>query len=105
MAADVESFFARMMIPIDFEPGAEAIVSAATPLGRYAAMVADFAARAASPSSDEAWLLADPEAQSWARWERTRLRDREPEAWAEGCALLERIGLSRPDSGRPSAQA
>ncbi len=105
MAADVESFFARMMIPIDFEPGAEAIVSAATPLGRYAAMVADFAARVASPSSDEAWLLADPEAQSWARWERARAQRPRAGGWAEGCALLERIKLSRPDSGRPSAQA
>ena len=40
MALELGAFFGRMMVPIDFEPGVEQAISAATPLERYAAFVA-----------------------------------------------------------------
>lgn len=94
-AADVESFFARLMIPIDFEPGAEALVSAAEPAALYAAMIAEYAARI----DDPLWRGLDKSADRWARSERHRLRTDEPGPWAAGQHLvadLHLIGKAHP---------
>jgi hypothetical protein len=39
LAAEVGAFFARMMVPIDFAPGAEALISKAAPLTLYCAYI------------------------------------------------------------------
>ena len=96
-AADVESFFARLMIPIDFEPGAEALVSATEPVALYAAMIADFAARIDHPL----WRGLDKGTDRWARGERHRLRTEEPDAWTAGQQLLAHLHLVGP--ARPVA--
>jgi hypothetical protein len=99
LAADVEAFFARLMVPIDFVRGAETIVAETSPLGLYAAVVADFAARLDASPVAEAWRRSDPESDRWAVTERARLRAEQPAAWAEGCALRDRLGI------RPTARS
>jgi hypothetical protein len=50
-AANAGEFFARLMIKIDFLPGFESLLSAATPVARYAAFVADFLGRCEASAS------------------------------------------------------
>lgn len=96
VALELGAFFARMMVPIDFQAGMEAAVSAASPLERYAAFVAFEQARYAAHAAlreenpGTAAILGD---------ETERLSHQQPEAWAAGRSLLERMGLD----GRPAA--
>jgi hypothetical protein len=99
LAADVEAFFARLLVPIDFVEGAERIVSETSPLGLYAAVVADLAARLDASLIGAAWRQSDPDTDRWVGLERARLRAEHAAAWAEGLALLERLGI-RPAAGR-----
>jgi hypothetical protein len=90
-AADVESFFARLMLPIDFQPGAEALVGHAEPLALYAAMIEDLAARlAGSPGLRE----ARPGLETWVRGETARLRAQRPDALEAGRGLLVELEMS-----------
>lgn len=92
-AADVESFFARIMVPIDFQPGAETRVSAAGPLALYAAMVTDRAGRlAAEPALRASSALLT----QWVSHEAARLVADEPKAWSAGAELLHTLGLDPP---------
>jgi hypothetical protein len=90
VGSQLGAFFARMMVPIDFDAGAEEAISSASPLDRYAAFLAyrDQAfnrhpvLRGQYPA--QATLVAD---------EVLRLRSSEPASWERGVRLLERIGL------------
>jgi hypothetical protein len=91
MGSQLGAFFARMMVPIDFDAGAEAAVGTASPLDRYAAFLAyrDMAFRAhpvlRGEFGSQATMVAD---------EAIRLRTTEPASWERGVRLLERIGLA-----------
>lgn len=91
VALELGAFFGRMMVPIDFEPGVEQAISAATPLERYAAFVAFEQARYES----HAPLRAEQPATSSAfAAEAHRLAVEEPETWEAGGRLLARMGLA-----------
>ena len=90
LAAEVGAFFGRLIIPIDYEPDAEARVSAAPPLLLYAAFLVDVTARLArgrrrgeGPDPIATWIAA----------EAGRVRRVAPEAWTAGETLLQAIGL------------
>jgi hypothetical protein len=91
VALELGAFFGRMMVPIDFEPGVEQAISAATPLERYAAFVAFERARYAGHASlrDE-----QPATGSAFASEAHRLASEEPESWEAGSRLLSRMGLA-----------
>jgi hypothetical protein len=91
MTDEVGAFFGRIMIPVDFEPGAEQAIGAAGPLALYAAFVLDALSRFAGTRRRAA---AEPEMARWSRREHRRLEAEAPDAMAAGRALLERLGLA-----------
>jgi hypothetical protein len=90
---EVGAFFARLMIPIDFRPGAEALVGKATPEALYAAFVQDAWRRFAATPSERA---AEPELAVWARREGHRLEAAMPDAVAAGRQLRIDLELRPP---------
>lgn len=90
IAAALAGFFGRLLVPIDFQPGAERLISAATPVTRYAAFLQHEVPRLGIQLVREAYgadaRLLHAEAE--------RLRLRDPRAWEDGAALLTRLGLS-----------
>jgi hypothetical protein len=90
IAAAVAGFFGRLLVPIDFQPGAERVISAATPVTRYAAFLQHEVPRLGIQLVREAYG-ADARLL---RAEAERLRLRDPRAWDDGMALLARLGLS-----------
>lgn len=90
-ALELGAFFGRIMVPIDFEPGVEEAISAATPLARYAAFVAYESGRYARHGA----LRDDqPRIASAMSAEAHRLAAEDPELWQAGAALLARMGLA-----------
>lgn len=87
---DFASFFGRLMIAIDYVAGFEALAATTSPMGRYAACIAHFAARY-SHSAD--LRAARPELWELIRAEQTRLSREQPAAWAEGRVFREASGL------------
>ena len=79
------AFFGRLLLAVDYEPGFEALVAAAEPLARYAAFVADSAARYRASSARR---LDQPDMWALIEAEERRLRRAHPEAWAAGDQLL-----------------
>jgi hypothetical protein len=92
-ALELGAFFGRIMVPIDFEPGVEEAISAATPLERYAAFVAFEGARYAGHG---ALREEQPVISAAMAAEARRLSSDEPDSWAAGGALLARMGLGPP---------
>jgi hypothetical protein len=92
-ALELGAFFGRMMVPIDFEPGVEEAISAASPMQRHAAFVAYEAARYAGHT---ALRLEQPAINAAMTAESRRLRSEDPESWAAGTTLLARMGLGQP---------
>lgn len=90
VATDLGAFFGRMMVPIDFEPGAEQAISSTSPMARYAAFVAFEQAR-----FDGHPLLREehPQHAMIIALEARRLERDDPFAWAAGTRLVERLGL------------
>jgi hypothetical protein len=89
-ALELGAFFARIMVPIDFEPGVEEAISAATPLERYAAFVAFESRRYAKHGA----LRDDqPAIASAMAMEAQRLATEDPASWQAGSALLAKMGL------------
>jgi hypothetical protein len=90
VALEMGAFFARMMVPIDFNPAAEPALAGADPLVRYAAFVAFQRQRylghllLRDEHPREAEILAE---------EAERLRKAHPEAWERGRRLLEVLAL------------
>lgn len=91
-AAQLLAFFARMMVPIDFVPGAERAISTASPLVRYAAFLQHELTRL---RSNEAVREAYGEDARIVRVEATRIRATDPGAWRSGTELLRSTGLGR----------
>jgi hypothetical protein len=98
---EVGAFFGRIMIPIDFTPGAEQAIGTAGPLVLYAAFVDDAWQRFASTQRRRE---AEPQLAGWARTERHRLEARHPDAVGAARRLLGRLGLASTNTGRTGAR-
>ncbi len=85
---EVGAFFGRLMVPIDFQGGAEQVVGKAGPRALYAAFVQDAWRRFAATRRE---VEAEPELAAWARREGHKLEAIDPEAVKAGRDL--RIGL------------
>ena len=90
VALEMAAFFARMMVPIDFNPVAEPALAAADPLVRYAAFVAFQRQRYLGHL-----LLRDehPKEAEIIGEEAERLPRSHPDAWQRGRRLLEVLAL------------
>ena len=99
---EVGAFFGRLMIPIDYQPGAERRIGEAGPVDLFAAMLADSTARWAASRTlrDES-----SEAEAFVRHQIARLGRDEPAALDRGRRLLDDLGLSAAGDapGRPGA--
>ncbi len=91
IALELAAFFGRIKVPIDFAPGAEALVSRAAPLARYAAFIGFERRRYAATDA----LRDDyPEEASIFAREAAWLSAERPAEWAAGLELMKRIGLN-----------
>lgn len=90
---EVGAFFARMMIPIDFTPGAETRIAEATPVAVYGAFHASMEVRLAA---SEELRASHPAFTAWCRRERRRLAALFSADWAAGQALALDLGLAKP---------
>jgi hypothetical protein len=90
IALELAAFFGRIMVPIDFQRGAEAEVSSASPLERYAAFIAFEHGRYAG---HEELRTEHPRQSEVLYLEAERLRTTDPGSWAAGRRLLDDIGL------------
>jgi hypothetical protein len=84
-ADEIGAFFARLMVPIDYQEGAEARIAAATPEALYATFLRH-ASRRLRPGS--ALRESEPAMASFVDHEGHRLAFDVPAAWREGEALL-----------------
>ena len=82
---EIGSFFARLMVPVDFQEGAETRIAAASPEALYAASIQFADARL---NRIAALREADPALDAAVNHEVHRLRADSPIAWAEGGDLL-----------------
>jgi hypothetical protein len=87
----VGAFFGRLLVTVDYVPGFEERLAEATPLARYAAFIKDAETRerALPPGMRDIRPFART-----IRSEADRLRSLHPDAWADGAALLEDVGLT-----------
>jgi hypothetical protein len=90
-AGAVSSFFGRLFVPIDFQPGAERHINTVPPEVRYAAFLQHDLPRIAS--SELVREAYGPDARL-VRAEADRLRRRDPGAWKAGGDLLVELGLA-----------
>jgi hypothetical protein len=91
VAPEVAAFFARLLVPIDFTPGAEGRIAALAPMGLYAAFVADLRGR-----YQAARILrqAHPALNEWLTREAHRLETGWPAEWEAGHQLLLDLALT-----------
>ena len=82
----VGAFFGRLTLAVDYVPGFEGLLAAASPLERFSACVAEAGARLAATAN-----LRDGHADLWALLaaERRHLRLDAPADWAGGLRLLD----------------
>lgn len=88
---DLAAWFGRMMVAVDYTPGFESQIAAASPLGRYCAFVADYMSRRQGRPELQA---RDHRLWQVLRKEAIRLERDRPEAWTEGRAILVAGGLA-----------
>jgi hypothetical protein len=93
LTPEMGAFFGRLMIPIDFEPGAEARILAAPPLVLYAAFLQDVHAR---EHRSREFREADRNLSTFVEHEVHRLQSTDPDAWQDGEALRAELGLAGP---------
>ena len=89
---EIGAFFARMMIPIDFPPGAEALIAGSPPMTLYGAFHASVEARL---RASEELQAAHPAFAGWCRRERRRLAAAFAPDWEAGRVLAAELGLDR----------
>lgn len=90
MTAEIGAFFGRLMVPIDFTPGAEGRLVAADPRVLYCAFIADALVREGRSTR---LVQADRPFAGHVVAEARRLRAAEPAAWADGGELLRALGV------------
>lgn len=89
LAADVGAFFARLMVPIDFAPGAEALISKAAPLTLYCAyiqFVRERLTRARGLREANTWL------SEWSSRESQRVQAGANDDWKAAAELRQQLG-------------
>jgi len=89
LAAEVGSFFARIMVPIDFVPGTEAMIAKAAPRTLYCAFIQFVRERlkAAHTLSEASRSLAD-----WATRETQRMEAAANDHWKAALELRRQLG-------------
>jgi hypothetical protein len=87
---EIGAFFARLMVPIDYQPEAESRIGAADPEALYAAFLAHTGRRTRPGSPLRA---ADPTFAAMVDHESHRLATMVPAAWRDGQALLDWLEL------------
>lgn len=87
---EIGAFFARLMIPIDYQDGAEERVAEASPEALYAVFLAHSLERI---RNSRRLADADPEVAGWVRHEAMRLAHDAPAGWHEGEELLRFLDL------------
>jgi hypothetical protein len=92
-AGEVGAFFAEMIVPVHFMPGAEQRVAASTAMAVYAAFHVSAAARY---EASEELRLTHPGFAAWCVRERRRLAAAFPADWEAGRTLARELGLERP---------
>lgn len=99
-AANLAAFFGRLKVAVNYVPGFEAQVAAAPPRVRFAAFVADLAARFRATRT-----MTDTRPALWGliAGEEARLRRSEPEGWAAGLELTRAAGLLPSEGFAPHA--
>ncbi len=90
LAGEIGAFFGRLMVPVDFTPGAEARLAATPPLVLYAAFVRHGHDRLHATAR---LGLAEGPTDRFFVAEATRLAEHEPAAWAAGGSLARELGL------------
>lgn len=95
-ATSVGAFFGRLLLAVDFLPGFEGQVAAATPGARYGAFLADAMARFGSSGS---LREAEPDLCRILEYEQDWLRAACPEAWSAGEAIVREIISDRVTTG------
>jgi hypothetical protein len=92
LAAEIGAFFGRLMVPVDFTPGAEARLAATPPLVLYAAFVRHGHERHAASAP---FRRAEDALSRWISAEAARLAAHDPGAWAAGADLIAELGIGR----------
>ena len=92
LTGEVGAFFARMKVPIDFQPGVEERIAAMSPRALHGAMVAAVHRRYART---EALREANPGMAAWASREARRMREGHPADWEAGEQLTVDLDLDR----------
>jgi hypothetical protein len=92
LEAEIGAFFGRLMVPVDFEAGAETRLAATPPLELYAAFIRDARDRLAAAAE---FRTAETGFAGWVTAQAARLVAHEPEAWVAGADLLARLGIGR----------
>lgn len=82
---EIGAFFARLMVPVDYQPEAEARVAATDPEALYSVFVGHSVARL---HRSRRLREADPRTAGWLEHEAYRLAHDSPVRWAEGQELL-----------------
>lgn len=100
LAGQIGAFFARLMVPIDFEPGVEARIGSTPPAILYAAFLRQARARLASAGRRGG---GDPRFEGWLLGESSRVAHADAAALAQGQALLEALGFAKAE-GAPGPE-
>jgi hypothetical protein len=82
---EIGAFYARLMVPVDYQPDAEARIAAADPEALYAVFLAHSMDRL---HRSRRLRDADPNTAGWLEQEGRRLGRESPGRWAEGLELL-----------------
>lgn len=90
LTPEMGAFFGRLMIPIDFEPGAEARIAEVDPFVLYCAFLRDVVAR---EGRSVPLVQADGAFAGHVAHEARRVAETRPRAWSEGGELLAALGL------------
>lgn len=102
LTPEIGAFFGRLMIPIDFESGAEALIAAAPPQALYAAFIRDVHER---EHRSRQFLESDRSLNAFVEREVHRLESSDPDAWRAGELLrtdLKLSGTNAPPESRPA---
>ena len=87
---EIGAFFARLMVPVDYQPEAETRIAGADPEALYAVFLAHSLDRL---HHSRRLREADPHTAGWLEHEGHRLREESPRHWEEGVELLDWLEL------------
>ncbi len=93
LTPEMGAFFGRLMIPIDFEPGAEARIAGTPPTVLYCAFIEDVDARV---RRSQPFREADSGLVAFVEREVQRLSTTDPADWQAGADLLAELGVRPP---------